>query len=172
MTQTDLPQPIPLPPDFPVAWERPEDAHRFWERETMHMPGQSTMLDDSFARRWCDAGFNAGCEDYSMPVRNAYRRVNTYAYQSIAPISHDPAELEQLGQEAQERLGAAIGTPARASGRASACPRSRSCSPAGAPSISPAPPTPSSSRTSTTRSPGASAPGTSISSPSSRCSSR
>ena len=85
MTQTDTPQGIPLPPDFPVVWDPPEEAQRFWERETMHMPGQSTMLDDSFGRRWVDAGFNAGCEDYSMPVRNAYRRVNTYIYQSIAP---------------------------------------------------------------------------------------
>jgi pyruvate,water dikinase len=110
MTQTALPQPIVLPADFPVVWERPEDAHGFWERETMHLPGQSTMLDDSIARHWIDEGFNAACEDYSMPVRNAYRRVNTYVYQSIAPVSHDPAELEQLGRTAQERLGAAIGS--------------------------------------------------------------
>lgn len=109
MTQIDLPQPIELPDDFPVVWEQPEDAQGFWQRETMHLPGQSTMLDDGFARRWIEQGFNAACEDYSMPVRNAYRRVNTYIYQSIAPVSHDHAELEQLGREAQERLGAAIG---------------------------------------------------------------
>jgi phosphohistidine swiveling domain-containing protein len=109
MTQSTMPQPIPLPDDFPVVWELPEDAHGFWERETMHVPGQATMLDDSFARRWIDEGFNAACEDFSMPVRNAYRRVNTYIYQSIAPVSHDPAQLEQLGRAAQERLGATIG---------------------------------------------------------------
>jgi phosphohistidine swiveling domain-containing protein len=109
MTQSTMPQPIPLPADFPVVWEQPEDAHGFWERETMHVPGQATMLDDSFARRWIDEGFNAACEDFSMPVRNAYRRVNTYVYQSIAPVSHDGAQLEQLGRAAQERLGATIG---------------------------------------------------------------
>ena len=109
MTQTAMPQPIALPADFPVVWERPEEAHGFWERETMHFPGQSPLLDHSFAHRWVEEGFNAACEDYSMPVRNAYQRVNTYVYQSIAPVSHDPAELEQLGRTAQERLGAAIG---------------------------------------------------------------
>jgi rifampicin phosphotransferase len=109
MTQSTMPQPIPLPADFPVVWERPEDAQGFWERETSHLPGQATMLDDSFARRWIDEGFNAACEDFSMPVRNAYRRVNTYVYQSIAPVSHDPAQLEQLGRTAQERLGGTIG---------------------------------------------------------------
>ena len=110
MTQIDMPTPIPLPPDFPVEWDPPEQAQRFWERETMHMPGQSTTLDDSLCRRWVDAGFNAACEDYSMPVRNAYLRVNSYVYQSIAPVSFDPAELERLGQEAQKRLGAELGT--------------------------------------------------------------
>ena len=109
MTQTALPQPIALPADFPVVWERPDEAHGFWERETMHFPGQSPLLDHSFAHRWVEEGFNAACEDYSMPVRNAYRRVNTYVYQSIAPVSHNPPELEQLGRTAQERLGAAIG---------------------------------------------------------------
>lgn len=109
MSETTMPRPIELPPDFPVTWDVPEEAHRFWERETMHLPGQSTTLDAEFLRRWGDEGFNAACEDFSMPVRNTYRRVNTYVYQSITPVSFDPAVLEELGHEAQERLGAAIG---------------------------------------------------------------
>jgi len=109
MTESTMPKPIELPPDFPVAWDHPDEAHRFWERETMHMPGQSTMLDAELMRRWCDGGFNAACEDFSMPVRNTYKRVNSYVYQSILPVSFDPAVLEALGHEAQERLGATFG---------------------------------------------------------------
>ena len=44
-----------------------------------------------------------------MPVRNAYRRFNTYLYQSIAPVSHDPEELDALGKKAGENLGKAMG---------------------------------------------------------------
>ena len=102
-------KPIPIPHDFPVNWEQPDDAHALWERELQHLPGQSTALDESLVRRIGDKGFNAACEDFSMPIRNAYRRLNTYVYQSIAPVSHDHAVLEGLGREAQERLGAAIG---------------------------------------------------------------
>jgi len=80
--------PIPLPTDFPVAWDRPEEAHCFWERETMHFPGQSPLLDHSFAHRWAEEGFNAACEDYSMPVRNTYLRVNTYVYQGSGATDH------------------------------------------------------------------------------------
>jgi pyruvate,water dikinase len=110
MNDLASPQPITLPPDFPVAWERPEDAFSFWERETSHYPGQSPMLDCSLARRAITPGFNAGCEMFSFPVRNRTLRFNTFAYQTFEPISHDPAELEALGKKAQELLGAAIGT--------------------------------------------------------------
>lgn len=109
MSEATVPKPIELPPDFPVAWDAPEEAHRLWEREAMHMPGQSTTLDAELLRRWGDAGFNLACEDFSMPVRNTYRRVNTYVYQSIMPVSFDPAVLEQLGHEAERRVGAAMG---------------------------------------------------------------
>lgn len=100
---------IEVPPGFPVTWPDPGDAMRLWERELMHLPGQSTALDHSFTTRWIDGGFNAACADFSLPVRNAYRRINTYMYQSIAPISHDPAELEALGGEAQRRVGEVLG---------------------------------------------------------------
>ena len=109
MTEAALPQPIPLPADFPVTWGRPEDAHAFWERETSHYPGQTPMLDWSLAAHCITRGFNAGCEMYSMPVRNSALRFNTFVYQSISPVSHDPAELEALGRKAQELLGASIG---------------------------------------------------------------
>ena len=49
MTEATLPQPIPLPPDFPIAWWRPEDSMSFWERESSHYPGQTPMLDCSLA---------------------------------------------------------------------------------------------------------------------------
>jgi len=110
MTETALPQPIPLPADFPVAWNRPEDAFSFWERETSHYPGQTPMLDSSLAAHTITPGFNAGCEMFSFPIRNRTLRFNTYAYQTFEPISHDPSELEALGKKAQELLGAAIGT--------------------------------------------------------------
>ena len=109
MTQTAMPQPIPLPDDFPIAWEQPEQAFAFWERETSHYPGQTPILDASIARHCLTPGFNAACAHYSFPVRNSTARFNTYVYQSFGPVSHDPAELEALGRAAQELLGAAIG---------------------------------------------------------------
>jgi phosphohistidine swiveling domain-containing protein len=109
MTTQTQERTIPLPPEFPVEWPDPADAERFWERELMHVPMQTTVMDDAFQQRWIGHGFNAACADYSFPIRNRYQRFNTYTYQSIAPVSHDPAELEALGQEAERRLGAVFG---------------------------------------------------------------
>ena len=94
--QTDEKARIPVPSDFPFEWRHPEDAARLWERELMHMPKQTTVLEDELIQLWAGGGFNHACEAFSVPVRNAYRRINTYEYQSIAPISHDPAELERI----------------------------------------------------------------------------
>lgn len=99
---------IPIPPDFPVEWEEPGDADRFFEREVQHVPGQMTELDYSFGKLLYKNGFNGGCAHHELPVRNNFRRINTYGYQSIGPVSHDPAELEELGRRAEQHLGAAM----------------------------------------------------------------
>jgi pyruvate,water dikinase len=104
--------PIPDQPGFPIDWESPEDPQRFWEREAMHVPGQTSTLAFWFMRRLIDNGFNVACDAYSMPIRNRYALVNSYVYQSIAPVSHDPDELAAVGAEAQRRLGEAMGRSA------------------------------------------------------------
>ena len=95
----------PAPPDFPVEWEKPEDVHAFWERELQHVPKQATALEWDLQTRLIENGFNVAFEAQELPVRNAYRRFNTYVYQCIAPISHDPEVLEELGRRAEARTG-------------------------------------------------------------------
>lgn len=99
---------IPVPPDFPVAFDDPADAQGFWERELMHAPGQSTALEFDFQRQLIEYGMNDAFAGFELPVRGAYRLFNTYVYQAIAPVTHDPAELEALGLRAQEHIGRAI----------------------------------------------------------------
>lgn len=99
---------IPVPPEFPVEWERPEDAQSFWERELQHVPKQATVLEFDLQTRLIDRGFNVAFEAQELPVRNAYRRFNTYVYQCIAPVSHDPAVLEELGARAEARMGESL----------------------------------------------------------------
>ena len=101
-------QRIPIPEDFAFEWDHPTDERRFFERELQHLPGQMTTLEAALARLIYDEGFNGGCTRYELPVRNTFRRINTYGYQAIGPVSHDQAELEEIGRRAEERVGAAL----------------------------------------------------------------
>lgn len=38
-------KPIPVPLDFPVAWEKPGDASLYWERNLSHYPDPMTPLE-------------------------------------------------------------------------------------------------------------------------------
>jgi pyruvate,water dikinase len=101
---------IPIPPDFLIAWDDPHDPERFFERETQHFPEQLTALEGWFIKGVVfDQGFNGGCEYYGLPVRNTIRIINTYTYQSIAPVSHDKDELEQIGRAAVEKVAGTFG---------------------------------------------------------------
>src|SRR5206468_3241356 len=52
---------LPVPEGFPVEWADLADADRLWEREVMHVPGQTTALDDDLQRIVIEEGFNGAC---------------------------------------------------------------------------------------------------------------
>ena len=99
--------PIPAPPGFPVAWERPDDDQRFWEQDRTHFPAPITRLDDSLMRTVYGEGFNRAAEQYGLPIRAHARRIGGYLYTSMAP--HIPPEqMEAQGKIAEERINPSI----------------------------------------------------------------
>jgi pyruvate,water dikinase len=100
--------PVPTPPDFPIAWEQPGDEQIFWHLDRMHFPTQIVPLADSFIRTCFEIGFNRGTAVYGAPVRGAARRFNTYHYEFMGPPMLPPQELEAMGAQAQERVGAVL----------------------------------------------------------------
>ena len=106
-TAPPAPQPIPLPPDFPVAWERPEDQMRLLTIDQMHFPGQQKPLTASLIQLF-DVGFNAAAEHNSLPVEARTLYINTYLYQSIGPRLLPPERLQAMGEEAERRVGAVL----------------------------------------------------------------
>ncbi|MSP12897.1 MAG: hypothetical protein EXR62_08060 [Chloroflexi bacterium] len=100
---------IPTPPDFPVSWERPEDAMLFWTHDTMHFPDPLTPMDDGLLKTIFVSGFNGSGEKYDIPIRVRINCINSYYYSSFAPATTAPEELEAMGQRAQEKIGAVLG---------------------------------------------------------------
>lgn len=98
----------PLRPDFPVHWDRPEDAELFWEQDRLHFPRPITPLDNDFIERLYNAAFNGAAASYELPISAHAWRLNTYHYLSFAPLPLPPEELQTLGQRAEQKIGAAI----------------------------------------------------------------
>jgi pyruvate,water dikinase len=99
---------IPAIPDFPVAWENPDDERLFWTRDAMHFPNPVNALEDEFLVRMAQGnGFARACEAYDMPVKILVRRVNTYLYTATAPVVA-PDEMEAAGERSQEKIGEAM----------------------------------------------------------------
>jgi hypothetical protein len=101
---------IPIPADFPITWERPEDVQIFWHRDLMHFGNQITPLDGDFLSRFMRLGFSGAAKALDLPIRAESRRFNTYYYEAYIPVTTDPVAYEALAQQAEQTLGAALGT--------------------------------------------------------------
>ena len=98
-------QPIPVPPDFPIVWEKPNDEQLFWTHDAMHFPDPLTILDDDVLIHTLERhGSTRAAEFYEMPIRPHARRINTYHYRAFVPVTASPQEMEAIGERSQERL--------------------------------------------------------------------
>src|SRR5215210_1880360 len=98
-------QQIPVPLDFPVVWENPDDEQLFWMHDAMHFPDPLTMLDDDVLIRTLERhGFTRAAEFYEIPIRAHPRRINTYHYVAMVPLTASPEEMEAIGKRSQEKV--------------------------------------------------------------------
>ena len=99
------PREIPLPPDFPVTWENPQDQQLTWQRNPLHFPEPITPMTFAFALH---TGIDQPMEVYEMPIRFRARRINSSYYQAVAPVVA-PEEMAAQGERAQRNLETAMG---------------------------------------------------------------
>jgi hypothetical protein len=78
-TQAPTPgQPIPTPPDFPVAWDDPRDAKLTWMRNDKYKAPIPPLIHAVVAAFL--VGNNPGFERASLPFCVRVARLNTYQY--------------------------------------------------------------------------------------------
>jgi pyruvate,water dikinase len=96
MAQPAAGQVIPLPDDFPVTWEPPEDERRFWFWDQMHHPHAVTPLTASLDGVAFAEGIGKACEALHMPMgRSIMRAYNSYIYFTQVPRNESPDEAAQ-----------------------------------------------------------------------------
>ncbi len=102
MTVTPQPTPIPVPEDFPVRWDSPEEAQLLWMWNNTHFPGPVSPLGMDLMRLAVIPGLEKGLKAMGAPLREIRtKRVNTFCYVSMVV---DP----DLLSIAEERMQAAI----------------------------------------------------------------
>jgi phosphohistidine swiveling domain-containing protein len=98
---------IPAPPNFPIAWEHPDDERLFWTFDPLHFPVPITPMSGVFIRSLIQdtsAAFGA----YDQPIQMYARRINTYHYQAQAPVVMPAEESQSQAARSQAKVGAAL----------------------------------------------------------------
>jgi pyruvate,water dikinase len=79
--------------EFPLAWERAEDAVLAWRHDEEHWPGPLSPQVFAIAGEPVARALTAAARAYELPVTEfSVRRVNTYRYQSSQPAASDSDE--------------------------------------------------------------------------------
>ena len=101
-----LPETLPVPDNFPVKWDSPEEAARFWAVDLMHWPNGLSILSGTMDAPPFVRGFNKAARALAMPFRDvAFKWVNGYIYMSMEPVSHDPAVMSRAMADMQAQMG-------------------------------------------------------------------
>jgi phosphohistidine swiveling domain-containing protein len=105
MTLLEHPSAAPPQPDAFADALAPGDEALFWQRDTMHFPGQMTALESELVTGDIAHGIALAFRRYGLPIADvrtltAHGRV----YQAMVPGAAPPAELAASGTEAQARL--------------------------------------------------------------------
>ncbi len=106
-TSHEASSPIPIPDDFPVTWEQPEDERLFWQTDRMHFSEPVTPMMVGWTQAF-NEGFKRASPTLELPIRLQYQRINTYGYTTTAPMV-PPEQMEAQGKRAEEKLGVAMG---------------------------------------------------------------
>ena len=97
---------ITIPPDFPVAWEHPDDARMFWQLERIHFADPMTAMDYAFMAIAHDQ-LNWSFEQYGLPIRYQYRLLNHRWFYAIAPVDAPPEQRRVMDERGAANVSAA-----------------------------------------------------------------
>ena len=90
--------PVPVPENFPVVWEHPDDERGFWVAERMHWPNPLPPLDFETMRD-AHQGFTGAFATYGVPLQYNVRLINYYWYFAVGPSIADHSEMPARMQQ-------------------------------------------------------------------------
>ncbi|MEX0782666.1 MAG: PEP-utilizing enzyme [Dehalococcoidia bacterium] len=107
MTAPAAPTPLPIPADFPIAWQKPGDEQLPWFQDLMHNPMPVTPLTASIDTDAFSTGASRGLDGLFLPISRLRQMVqNNYVYLTAEPILGTPEEMEARFGQMQGAIGA------------------------------------------------------------------
>ena len=101
--------PIVPPPDFPVVWANPDDAHYHWTRDREHMPDPLTPMFNSVAALAATDALHRTANVYDEAVvKRCYTTINTYSYAHLVPFTGAPEEVAARARRYREKVWAVV----------------------------------------------------------------
>jgi phosphohistidine swiveling domain-containing protein len=94
-------------PEFPVIWDDPTDAARYWTHDRWAVPGPISPLSFQLMTDMY-GGFGLGAGVYGLPIHMRGARVNTFVYVANCP-DLVPAHVLEHSDRAEELVRAAMG---------------------------------------------------------------
>lgn len=109
MTTAPRPMPIPVPDDFPVQWELPDDEAQLWMWGNTHFPGPISPLGMDLVQIAVRPGMEKGLIGMGTPIKGLRtRRINTFGYLAMVPDAEQAPTAEQRMQAAIRDRGFTI----------------------------------------------------------------
>ena len=100
------PETIPMPQDFPLQWDSPEEATSFWALDLMHWPNGLSPLSATMDMPAFMRGFSTAARELCMPFTSMRAKViHGYVYMSLTPYSTDPTQMDVRMQDMQAQMG-------------------------------------------------------------------
>ncbi len=94
-------------PDFPVAWEHPEDEHLFWNGDPMHFPLPLVPLEGDWTKE-AFAGISSAAQELGFPMSMRVAVHNGRVFQAMV-MQPQPEPTPEQAQAMQEHFGQLMG---------------------------------------------------------------
>ncbi|HET8945267.1 MAG TPA: PEP-utilizing enzyme [Dehalococcoidia bacterium] len=105
MTTEQAPKTLPIPANFPVKWDTPEEAAGFWTVDLMHWPHGLSNLSATMDMPAFGRGLVKAADALAMPFKNpTFKHINGYVYNNFEPYSYDQAEMEARMMQMRGRM--------------------------------------------------------------------
>ncbi len=99
-------QQLPVPDNFSIEWDTPEEATRFWTADLIHWPHGISTLAATMDMPAFVRGLMKAAEELCMPFSDVdMKPFRGSIYNSFTPYSTDPAQMRARMVEMQAQMG-------------------------------------------------------------------